>query len=120
MDDSAANGKAGTLRERIAHNQADRERAIAKLEGSDWEVEADEIRAEHLIEAMQAGAAAVTEATGRHKPVKASDPPPSSVTPKMPWWAGLPLAMVKSVNNFYALGALALLVVALYIWLTKR
>jgi hypothetical protein len=106
MDDSAANGKAGTLRERIAHNQADRERAIAKLEGSDWEVEADEITAEHLIEAMQAGAAAVAEATGKHAALKPSDPPPSKLSwqtiawlfvRKLPAWGAVIVALAGIV-----------------------
>jgi hypothetical protein len=119
MDDSAANGKAGTLRERIAHNQADRERAIEKLEGSDWEVEADEITAEHLIEAMQAGAAAVAEATGKHQTVKPSDPPPKSgVTAIIVAVTG----GVARINSWPAalVGLAVAAVAALWVWLTKR
>lgn len=99
MAGSSGNGKAGTLRERFAHNQAERERAIARLEGADWEEE--EITAEHILEAVKVGAAA---ATGKHSamskdqaeeitltdhgtaPKPDSDPPPSKLSPLVVVW----------------------------------
>lgn len=39
MPGSSGNGRAGTLRERITHNQAARERRLAELEGVEWSEE---------------------------------------------------------------------------------
>ena len=96
---SSGNGKTGTLREKFAHNQAAREKAVERLEGIDWEDE--EITAEHILEAVKVGAAA---ASGKHAamskdqadeitltdhgtpPKKESDPPPSKLSPLVVVW----------------------------------
>lgn len=90
---SSGNGKAGTTREKFAHNQAAREKALERLEGIEWEDE--EITAEHILEAVKVGAAA---ASGKHQamskdqadeitltdhgapPKQQSDPPRSGVS----------------------------------------
>jgi hypothetical protein len=89
--------------------------AIQTLEGTDWEDE-QEITTETQI-TVEEGGTLIVDQTGRHKPVKASDPPPSNQPVKV---AAPVVAVIKAVNNVYALGALGLLVTALYIWLTKR
>lgn len=77
MQGSSGNGKPGTLRERFAHNQAERERAIAALEGSEWD---DEITENH-IEVLP-GATLIVDQSGKHAAVRASQPDPDDVVTK--------------------------------------
>jgi hypothetical protein len=76
---SVANGKAGGLRERIARNQSERERAIADLEGSDWEEE--EVTENHFH--LPPGTTLEADRTGKLRAVSIpdSDPPESDVDP---------------------------------------
>lgn len=72
------------------------------------------------------------EQTGRHQAQRLApdeltpaDPPPTkpeSEEPpsRLPWPARAAISLVKAVNNPYALGALALLVLALFVWLRFR
>jgi hypothetical protein len=102
---------------------------IAELEGEDWD-DADEITAEHLIDAVKAGAVL---ATGRHQTLKMDDVTPTDPPRKLisdPPKSGIPglvaavttgaARIVAAVNNVYALLGLALLVAAFIAWLRLR
>jgi Fe-S-cluster formation regulator IscX/YfhJ len=86
---------------------------IAELEGSEWD---DEITAEHLLEAVKAGAAA---ATGKHQAIAAETPtrpdhrPPDSTPPKLKLFDP---ARIDTAPKAVAFVALLVAVVALAIW----
>ena len=103
-----------------------------ELEQSEWEEE-DEITAEHLIDAMKAGAALAVTATGKHRALTdldqtPTDPPrkPISVAPK----SGIPAILhgagsavakvLGAVNTWPTVFGLGLLVIALGIYLYFR
>jgi hypothetical protein len=84
---NSGNGKAGTLRERLARNEAEMERAIRELEGAEWE----EITENHWHLPERARLSVDTDATGRVKVVsipdaeeitKADHPRPETVPPR--------------------------------------
>lgn len=114
---SSANGKAGTLRERITHNQLERERAIAKLEGSEWE---DEITETQII--VQPGGVVNVDQTGNHKAVTVTrpdnpPPPPPLSAPQVA--KGLAFVM-REGNTWPKVATLALLVVLLVVVIAWR
>lgn len=96
---------------------------IAELEGNDWQ----EVTENHIHVELPKGTTLEADRTGRLKAISMPDteitkpdiPRPSSEPPKSSI-AGAAVAVIRSVNNPYALGALALLVVALWVWLTHR
>jgi hypothetical protein len=74
MPSSSGNGKAGTLRERLAHNQAEMERAIRELEGTDWE----EVTENHITVNL-------VDQTGKHQALVAEKPTrPDNRMPSIP------------------------------------
>lgn len=102
------------LRDRFARNRAERRRARERLESLPDD---EDITAEDILEAVKVGAAAAT--TGKHHAMPAHDDhKPNSEKPSDPPKPvrGV-VAIIRAVNNPYALGALALLVVALFVWL---
>ncbi len=105
MAGSSGNGKAGTLRERFAHNQAERERAIDALDD-----DPDDITGQDLLDAMKAGAAIATEATGRHQALQAIPPPPPAPSSGAPQVAKGFVYVMREANTWPKVAALALLV----------
>jgi hypothetical protein len=112
MPSSSGNGKAGSLRERFAHNQAERERAIARLEGSDWE----EVTENHIHIELPKGSELEADRTGRlravsypdHEATKPDHPKPESRWPERA--GGVATRLIAAVDRPERLMALALLV----------
>lgn len=82
---SSGNGRAGTHRERVAHNQAERDDALKALEESDWEdeevVTGQKFIAD-MIRDMPEGTTIEADATGKMRAVRAADAPDSSIPGK--------------------------------------
>jgi hypothetical protein len=120
MAGNVGNGKTGTLRERMAQNQTEREKAIAKLEGADWTEEEPSTQT-HVHAAP--GSTIVVDQTGKHRALqvtlpdneKPSDPAPQSGMAKVA--TGFLGAVRGWPQALVALGILAL--VAFWIW-TRR
>jgi hypothetical protein len=111
MAGSIGNGKAGTLREQFAHNQAERERAIAKIEGADWTEEDERTHPQVMFDAIKLGADLANE-TGKHR----AQAPPSSA-PQVAKGAAHVVGAVKTDRQVWAL---ALLVVAFAVFVAWR
>jgi hypothetical protein len=83
---SSGNGKADTLRERLARNEAEMDRAIRELEGADWE----EITENHIHIELPKGSELEADRTGRlravsypdHEATKPDNPKPETVPPR--------------------------------------
>jgi hypothetical protein len=107
----------------------DRVRELAKYIAAQPDDEPEEITAEHIIEAMKAGAVI---ATGSHAAMSkqraeeitvtdhAVPEPKSGIHGIITAGGGFVLGLVKAVNNFYAFGTLVVLLAAFIAWLKLR
>lgn len=116
MAGNSGNGKAGTLRERIARNQAERDRAIAELEGVEWEDEVTETQIH-----VHGGTVHVGE-TGRRRAMPGNNeittpdnPKPDSTPPKVKAFERV-IGAVDTWPKAAAFAVLVAAIVALAIW----